>query len=83
MKPVKRRKFVPLLEKEFFVKFVREGKGSHALYSSPNGLAVIPYYEELSGMLVRKILKELDIDYKAFLKAFKSEDSTSPRTSHM
>ncbi len=75
MKPAKRRKFVPLLEKEFFVKFIREGKGSHALYSSPNGLAVIPHYDEISGVLAKKILKELDIDYKEFLKALKSKQA--------
>jgi len=68
MKPVKRRKFVSLLEKEFFVKFVREGRGSHALYSSPNGLFVIPHYEEISGDLAKKILEELDIDCEEFLK---------------
>jgi len=36
MKPIKRRRFVSLLLKEFFVKYIREGKGSHALYSSPS-----------------------------------------------
>ena len=70
MKPVKRRKFVSLLKKEFFLEYIREGKGSHALYRSPNGMAVIPYYEELSGKLVRKILKELDIDYNEFIRIF-------------
>lgn len=68
MKPVKRRKFVRLLESEFFVKLIREGKGSHAIYSSPNGMAVIPHYEELSGKLAAKILKELDIDLEEFTK---------------
>jgi len=71
MKPVKRRKFVAALEKEFFVKFIREGKGSHALYSSPNGLSVIPHYEEISGPLAKKILKELDIEFREFVKRFK------------
>ena len=69
MKPIKRRKFVGLLQTEFLVTFVREAKGSHALYQSPNGRAVIPYYEELSGRLVIKILKELHIDYDEFVKA--------------
>ncbi len=68
MRPIKRRKFVRLLESEFCVRFVREGKGSHALYASPNGMAVIPYYEEISGKLVVKILKELDIDRGAIEK---------------
>jgi predicted RNA binding protein YcfA (HicA-like mRNA interferase family) len=71
MKPIKRRRFVSLLLKEFLVKYIREGKGSHALYSSPNGMAVIPYYEELSGKLVKSILKQLDIDYIEFITRFK------------
>jgi predicted RNA binding protein YcfA (HicA-like mRNA interferase family) len=72
MKPIKRRRFVSLLLKEFFVKYIREGKGSHALYSSPNGMTVIPYYEELSGKLVKSILKQLDIDYNEFMARFRN-----------
>ncbi|MBN2517891.1 MAG: hypothetical protein JXB14_03520 [Candidatus Altiarchaeota archaeon] len=68
MKPIKRRKFLSILTEEFNVKFVREGRGSHALYASANGKAVIPHYDELSGVLVRKILKELDIDSSEFMK---------------
>jgi predicted RNA binding protein YcfA (HicA-like mRNA interferase family) len=71
VKPIKRRKFVSLLRRHFFVTFVREAKGSHALYSSPKGSAVIPYYEELSGLLVKKILTQLDIDYDDFSKFLK------------
>jgi len=71
MKPIKRRKLVRLLESEFGVVFTRQGNGSHAIYSSPNGMAVIPYYEEISGRLVIKILKELDIDIEEFIKKLK------------
>lgn len=66
MRPIKRRKLVRLLEAEFCVRFVREGKGSHALYASPNGMAVIPHYEEISGRLVAKILKELGVEQRKF-----------------
>jgi|GEM_PF-2873569 len=71
MKPIKRRRFISILEKDFSVRLKREGKGSHTLYCSPNGLAVIPRYEELSGMLAKKILKELDIGYDEFLRCLR------------
>ncbi len=68
MKPIKRRKFIAVLEKEFSVVFSREGRGSHAIYVSAAGMAVIPHYEELSGELVKKVLKELGIDQKEFMR---------------
>ena len=69
MRPIKRRRLISILAKDFDVKFVREGRGSHALYASPNGRAVIPHYEELSGILVKKITKGLDIEFSEFMKS--------------
>jgi predicted RNA binding protein YcfA (HicA-like mRNA interferase family) len=65
---IKRRKLIKVLTKDFDVKFSRQAKGSHEVYQSPHGWAIIHISEELPEGTVFAIHEQLKIDRKELKK---------------
>jgi predicted RNA binding protein YcfA (HicA-like mRNA interferase family) len=63
---IKRRKFLKVLAKEFGVKFARQARGSHEIYKSKDGWAVIHVCDEIPEDTMNEILKQLRIEKKEF-----------------
>jgi predicted RNA binding protein YcfA (HicA-like mRNA interferase family) len=65
---IKRRKFLKILADEFGVRFSRQAKGSHEIYESANGWAVIHVCDEIPEGTMLEILGQLKIDKREFRK---------------
>jgi predicted RNA binding protein YcfA (HicA-like mRNA interferase family) len=65
---IKRRKLLRVLSKEFGVRFSRQAKGSHEIYESDNGWAVIHICDEIPEGTMWEIVTQLKIDKDEFRK---------------
>jgi len=65
---IKRRKLLKILMKEFGVNFSRQAKGSHEIYESANGWAVIHVCDEIPVGTMWEIVEQLKIDKAEFRK---------------
>gem|GEM_PF-7029905 len=68
---IKRRKLIKILTHDFGCRFARQAKGSHEIYESADGWAVIQVCDEISEGTMFAILEELKIDKNAFKKKLK------------
>ena len=68
---IKRRKFLNILADEFGVRFIRQAKGSHEIYTSKEGWAVIHVCDEIPDGTMLEILKQLKIEKDEFRKKLK------------
>ena len=65
---IKRRKFIKILLKDFGVKFSRQARGSHEVYESNGGWAIIHICDEIPEGTMWAIVDELKIDKQEFRK---------------
>jgi predicted RNA binding protein YcfA (HicA-like mRNA interferase family) len=68
---IKRRKFLKILIKEFGVNFTRQAKGSHEVYTSKDGWAIIHMCEEIPDGTMWEIIGQLKLDKEEFRKKLK------------
>lgn len=65
MKAIRHKEVIKKLE-QMGLRFIREGKGSHAIYSLNNKTTSIPNHKEISPGVLRNICRDLGLGREFF-----------------
>ena len=68
---IKRRKLIKILTRDFGCKFIRQAKGTHEVYKSAEGWAIIHVCDEIPEGTMLAILEQLKVDKDEFKKRLK------------